>query len=114
VVCQLAQGLTAAGHEVVLYATGDSTAPVPIVYATATADWDRIDRGEVELPHVMGGYEALAGCDIIHDHTLLGRSLNEILTVDNSREVLQWCVVENRDSTELENRPLRRARRGAR
>jgi len=72
VVCQLAQGLTAAGHEVVLYATGDSTAPVPIVYAMATADWDRIGHGEVELPHVMRGYEALAGCDIIHDHTLLG------------------------------------------
>jgi glycosyltransferase involved in cell wall biosynthesis len=72
VVCQLAQGLTAAGQDVVLYATGDSTAPVTILYATATADWDRIGHGAVELPHVMHGYEALAGCDIIHDHTLLG------------------------------------------
>ncbi|WP_263998879.1 glycosyltransferase family 4 protein [Mycobacterium yunnanensis] len=72
VVFQLAQGLTAAGHDVVLYATGDSTAPVPLLYATATAEWDRRGSGEVELPHVMGGYEALAGCDIIHDHTLLG------------------------------------------
>ncbi|CAN3128613.1 glycosyltransferase family 4 protein [Mycobacterium sp. smrl_JER01] len=72
VVCQLAQGLIAAGHEVLLYATGDSTAPVPIAYGMATAEWDRVGRGEVELPHVMGGYESLAGCDIIHDHTLLG------------------------------------------
>lgn len=72
VVCQLAQGLTAAGQDVVLYATGDSTAPVPTVCGTASANWDRIGLGEVELPHVMGGYEALAGCDIIHDHTLLG------------------------------------------
>jgi glycosyltransferase involved in cell wall biosynthesis len=72
VVCQLARGLTAAGQEVVLYATGDSTAPVPTLYAMATADWGRIGHGEVELPHVMHGYEALAGCDIIHDHTLLG------------------------------------------
>jgi glycosyltransferase involved in cell wall biosynthesis len=72
VVYQLVRGLTAAGHEVVLYATGDSTAPVPTLYAMATADWDRIGHGEVELPHVMHGYEALAGCDIIHDHTLLG------------------------------------------
>jgi Glycosyltransferase Family 4 len=47
VVCQLARGLSAAGHEVTLYATGDSTAPVPIVYAMATADWDRIGHGEV-------------------------------------------------------------------
>ncbi|MGA8331367.1 MAG: hypothetical protein WB777_19030, partial [Mycobacterium sp.] len=45
VVCQLAQGLTAAGQDVVLYATGDSTAPVPTLYATATADWDRIGQG---------------------------------------------------------------------
>jgi glycosyltransferase involved in cell wall biosynthesis len=72
VVCQLAQGLTAAGQDVVLYATGDSTAPVTTLYATASANWDRIGHGEVELPHVMHGYEALAGCDIIHDHTLLG------------------------------------------
>ncbi|MDX1888815.1 glycosyltransferase family 4 protein [Mycolicibacterium sp. 050158] len=72
VVCQLAQGLAATGHEVVLYATGDSTARVPIAYTMATADWARVGRGEVEMPHVMGGYEALAGCDVIHDHTLLG------------------------------------------
>jgi glycosyltransferase involved in cell wall biosynthesis len=72
VVCQLAQGLVAAGHEVVLYATGDSTVPVPLVSAVASAEWDRIGNGEVELPYVMAGYEALAGCDVIHDHTLLG------------------------------------------
>jgi hypothetical protein len=36
VVCELARGLAAAGHEVVLYATGDSTAPVPTVYGSAT------------------------------------------------------------------------------
>ena len=68
VVCQLARGLCAAGHEVTLYATGDSTASVPIVYAMATADWDRIGHGEVELPHVMHGYEALAGCDVAGPH----------------------------------------------
>ena len=44
-----------------------STAPVTILYATAAVDWDRIGQGEVELPHVMHGYEALAGRDIIHD-----------------------------------------------
>ena len=72
VVSELAVGLTAARHEVILYATDDSTAPVPLVRATASATWDRVGHGEVELPHVMRGYEALAGCDIIHDHTLLG------------------------------------------
>jgi glycosyltransferase involved in cell wall biosynthesis len=72
VVSELAVGLSAAGHDVILYAAGDSTAPVPLVRATASAAWDRIGQGDVEMPHVMRGYEALAGCDIIHDHTLLG------------------------------------------
>lgn len=26
----------------------------------------------MELPHVMRGCEVLAGCDVIHDHTLVG------------------------------------------
>jgi glycosyltransferase involved in cell wall biosynthesis len=72
VVSELARGLVAAGHDVVLYATGDSTAPVPIVYGLDAGAWDRIGDGVVELPHVMHGYEALAGCDVVHDHTLLG------------------------------------------
>lgn len=72
VVSELAVGLAAAGHEVILYATADSTAPVPVVRAMSGASWDRVGNGDVELPHVMRGYEALAGCDIIHDHTLLG------------------------------------------
>jgi glycosyltransferase involved in cell wall biosynthesis len=72
VVSELARGLVAAGHDVVLYATGDSTAPVPIVYGLAAGAWDRVGDSVVELPHVMHGYEALAGCDVVHDHTLLG------------------------------------------
>jgi glycosyltransferase involved in cell wall biosynthesis len=72
VVGELARGLVAAGHDVMLYATGDSTAPVPIIYELAAGAWDRIGDGVVELPHVMHGYEALAGCDVVHDHTLLG------------------------------------------
>ncbi|MDG4667210.1 glycosyltransferase family 4 protein [Mycobacterium sp. 236(2023)] len=72
VVSELARGLVAEGHDVVLYATGDSTAPVPVLYALETGAWDRVGEGVVELPHVMRGYEALAGCDIVHDHTLLG------------------------------------------
>jgi glycosyltransferase involved in cell wall biosynthesis len=72
VVNEIARGLVAAGHDVVLYATGDSTAPVPVVSGLATGAWDRVGEGVVELPHVMHGYEALAGCDIVHDHTTLG------------------------------------------
>jgi glycosyltransferase involved in cell wall biosynthesis len=72
VISELARGLVSAGHEVILYATGDSTAPVPIFYELDTAALDRVGDGAVELPHVMHGYEALAGCDVVHDHTLLG------------------------------------------
>lgn len=69
---QLALGLTAAGHHIVLYTTGDSTASVPTAHSVPTAAIDRIGAGDVELSHVMHGYEALAGCDVVHDHTLLG------------------------------------------
>jgi hypothetical protein len=57
---------------VVLYATVDSTVAVPMVSGLPSAEWDRVGQGAVELPHVMCGYEALAGCDVVHDHTLLG------------------------------------------
>ena len=66
------RGLVAAGHEVILYATGDSTAPVPRAHRLATAATDRIGVGVVELCHVMHGYEVLSSCDVVHDHTVVG------------------------------------------
>jgi glycosyltransferase involved in cell wall biosynthesis len=72
VVSELATGLMAAGHDVLLYATSDSTAAVPMPCDLVASAWDRVGQCDVELPHVMRGYEALAGCDVVHDHTLLG------------------------------------------
>jgi glycosyltransferase involved in cell wall biosynthesis len=72
IVDRIARGLVAAGQYVTLYATGDSTAPVPIAHSVATAAADRMGEGTVEMRHVMEGYEALADCDIVHDHTLVG------------------------------------------
>jgi glycosyltransferase involved in cell wall biosynthesis len=72
VVDQLARGLAAAGQHVTPYATGDSTTPVPIAHDMDTGQADRMGEGVVELRHVMHGYEALAGCDVVHDHTLVG------------------------------------------
>jgi glycosyltransferase involved in cell wall biosynthesis len=69
---QLARGLTAAGQHVTLYATGDSTAPATIAHSIGAAAEDRIGEGALELRHAMNGYEALVGCDVIHDHTLVG------------------------------------------
>lgn len=86
VVGELAGGLTEQGHDVVLFASADSTAGVKTVRASHAARWDRVGQGCEELAHVIEGYEALAGCDIVHDHTLLGpgwalaRGLGQVVT----------------------------------
>ncbi len=40
-------------------ATAPRRSPSPMAWQTA--EWDRIGRSEVELPHAMDGYESLAG-----------------------------------------------------
>ncbi len=72
VVDELARGLVAEGHAVLLFAPADSTTPVPIVRGPQSGRWDKVGQADVELAHVMSGYDALVGCDVIHDHTLLG------------------------------------------
>jgi glycosyltransferase involved in cell wall biosynthesis len=68
----LARGLQAAGHDVLLYTTGDSTCPVPRKWALAEAEGMRIGMAVPELRHVMHAYEAVQDCDIVHDHTVMG------------------------------------------
>ncbi len=71
VVDHLARGLVAAGHQVRLFTTGDSTCPVERHWmhpAAVGTTGSLID----ELGHVQAAYAELADCDIIHDHTLLG------------------------------------------
>jgi glycosyltransferase involved in cell wall biosynthesis len=67
----LARGLVRAGHEVVLYATGDSTCPVE-----RRSYWPEgvTPMGSIlpEVAHVLAAYDALGDCDVIHDHTLVG------------------------------------------
>ena len=68
----LARGLQAAGHEVVLFATGDSTCPVPLNWAYPHA-LGTIRSDGAELHQAELAYKAFGGVvDIIHDHTLLG------------------------------------------
>lgn len=68
----LARGLESAGHEVVLFATGDSTCAVAVrsVHPTATG----VNGGGplAELRQVIAAYDELSDCDVIHDHTLSG------------------------------------------
>ena len=68
------RGLQAAGHEVVLFATGDSTCPVPLRWVLEQADGFRMGLGAPEARHVLAAYAALVGegVDIVHDHTIVG------------------------------------------
>jgi glycosyltransferase involved in cell wall biosynthesis len=68
----LARGLVAAGHEVLLATTGDSTCPVERTWIhphARTADMGDIT---VELTHLLHAYAAAGRVDIVHDHTLAG------------------------------------------
>lgn len=71
VVAELATGLQRAGVEVVLFATGDSTCPVPLRWHHPGALGTEY-RPAPELAHVEAAYRALQDVDVIHDHTLLG------------------------------------------
>lgn len=68
----LARGLKAAGHDVVLYTTTESSCPVTLRSSSPSAPRSRMGHTLIELPHVIDAYRALADCDVIHDHTLLG------------------------------------------
>lgn len=72
VIDSLARGFVAAGHEVVLFTTGDSTCPVPRSSILATAATDCMGNAVTEIHHVAHSYEAAAQFDIIHDHTVIG------------------------------------------
>jgi glycosyltransferase involved in cell wall biosynthesis len=72
VVDRLARGFQAAGHEVMLFTSGDSTCPVPRQWVLERADHLRMGHVVPELRHVVAAYRAARGFDIIHDHTLTG------------------------------------------
>ena len=72
VVDRLARGLEAAGHDVLLFASGDSTSPVPRASVLEHAEGTRIGNSVPELRHVMAAYDAFEGFDVVHDHTVAG------------------------------------------
>ena len=68
----LARGLTALGHDVLLFTVGESTCPVPRRWLYRRPA-EPMGAHLKEAAHVLAAYEALAGeVDIIHDHTDLG------------------------------------------
>lgn len=68
----LARGIAAAGHEVCLFTTSDSACPVPKAWEFAASLGVGVAGSAAEIRHVIAAYEALAGCDVIHDHSLAG------------------------------------------
>jgi len=70
----LARGLQDAGHEVLLYATGDSTCTVPTRSVLARAAGTVSTGAATELHHVINAYETVLEWrpDVVHDHTLVG------------------------------------------
>lgn len=74
------RGLAAAGHDVLLFTTGDSRCPVPKQWVLEHSEGSRIGFSVPELRHVLAAYEAVAGCDVIHDHTMIGPVYASALT----------------------------------
>ncbi len=72
VVDRLARGFQSAGHEVMLFTTGDSTCPVPKQWVLERAEHLRMGAVVPELRHIIHGYRAARDFDIVHDHTLGG------------------------------------------
>ena len=77
VVDRLATGFQRAGHDVLLFTTGESTCPVPKAWVLEQAEGQRIGSVVPELRHVMAAYEAVEGCDVVHDHTVMGPAYAE-------------------------------------
>ncbi|MDP9465608.1 MAG: glycosyltransferase family 4 protein, partial [Actinomycetota bacterium] len=69
---QLARGLQAAGHEVLLVCHPQSECPVRRASVIPAEDTVRMGRASIELEHAIGAYELVQGSDVVHDHTLAG------------------------------------------
>ncbi|MDI6858406.1 MAG: glycosyltransferase family 4 protein [Dehalococcoidia bacterium] len=79
VVSLLADGLVDAGHDVTVFATGDSKTKgkLSFVYKEcAPAEIGKIDR---EICHLMPAYRQADEFDIIHDHTMCGPAIGNFI-----------------------------------
>ncbi len=69
VVSLLADGLADAGHDVTLFASGDSLTKAKLSFVYAEAPAHLIGRTLPELHHALGCYERASEFDIINDHS---------------------------------------------
>ena len=80
IVWLLAEGLTAQGHEVTLFASGDSRTSARLEAIYPTAPSDQIGRTMPDLRHVLSALERAGDFDVINDHTgPLGAALGALV-----------------------------------
>jgi glycosyltransferase involved in cell wall biosynthesis len=69
IVSLLADGLTEQGHEVTLFASGDSRTKANLAWVFERAPSAQIGRSLPELRHALACFERAADFDVINDHT---------------------------------------------
>jgi glycosyltransferase involved in cell wall biosynthesis len=69
VISGLAEGLTAAGHDVTLLASGGSRTTARLETVFAEPPFERLGDTWVETVHALTGYRNGHAYDVIHDHT---------------------------------------------
>jgi glycosyltransferase involved in cell wall biosynthesis len=80
IVSLLADGLADAGHDVTLFASGESKTRAQLDYVFRYAPSDRIGQTFWELQHALGCFKHDGEFDVVHDHTgLLGLTLGSLL-----------------------------------
>jgi glycosyltransferase involved in cell wall biosynthesis len=80
IVSLLAEGLVAQGHEVTLFASGDSRTKAELAWVFARAPSEQIGRSMPELQHILSAYERADDFDVINDHTgPLGAALGALV-----------------------------------
>jgi glycosyltransferase involved in cell wall biosynthesis len=69
VVSLLADGLVEAGHEVTLFASGDSLTKAHLASVFREAQPSRIGSGSIDLRHALACYERAEEFDVVNDHS---------------------------------------------
>src|SRR5580765_1042575 len=69
VVSLLADGLVDAGHDVTLFASGDSRTKAELAWVFEIAPSAEIGRAQVEVRHALGCFERAEEFDVISDHS---------------------------------------------
>ena len=80
IVSLLADGLADAGHDVTLFASGESRTRASLAAVFETAPSERIGQTFWELQHALNCFARHDDFDVIHDHTgLMGLALGSLL-----------------------------------